>query len=286
MAPRIRELVDDAVDRLLDAPRPANLHRLVSRPIPSQVICLLLGIDYAAHELFESLTERLLDMTTSAEAFQEALRDVEDFIRAQVAEQERDPGDGVLGRLLVERVRTGQLTHEQLVGFAMLLLIGGHETTAKMITLGMLTFLTEPEQAERVRLRPDLMPGAIEEILRIHAITDLTVPKLAARDMSVAGCPINAGEGILPLTAAANHDPDVFPDPDRFDPARGDRRHLTFGLGVHACLGQNLARAEMEAVFSALLRRVPSLRLAVPVSELEPDRNAIVWGLKDLPVTW
>jgi len=168
----------------------------------------------------------------------------------------------------------------------MLILIGGHEATAKAITLGMVTLLNEPEQADAIRRDPQLMRGAIEEILRIHSITDLTTPKLATADMTVGGCPVKAGEGLFPLIASANHDPDVFPDPEKFDPSRNFKGHLTFGSGPHVCLGQYLARAEMDAVFSTVLTRVPSMRLAVPVQELELDREAIAWGVKALPVTW
>jgi cytochrome P450 len=130
------------------------------------------------------------------------------------------------------------------------------------------------------------MLGAIEELLRLHSITDLTVPKLAAEDIEIAGCPVRRGEGLLPLTGAANHDPQVFPQPREFNPQRARRDHLAFGSGAHMCLGQSLARAEMETVFSTMLRRVPSLSLAVPVSELDLDRDAVVWGVKALPVAW
>lgn len=286
LKPRVQTLVDDAVDRLLASEQPADFHQIVSTPVPSQTICLLLGVDYANHELFESLTLKLLDMTTTADAFQAALKEVEEFLREEVAKQQKSPGDGVIARLLREQVSTGDLTHEHVVGFAMLLLIGGFETTAKTITLGVLTLLTEPAKADAIRQDPSLMQGAIEEILRVHAITDLTVPRLAAEDTEIAGCPIRKGEGILPLVGAANHDPSVFENPQEVIPQRGERNHFTFGAGVHMCLGQNLARAELNAVFTTVLNRVPSLRLAVPVSQLDLERNAIVWGAKALPVAW
>lgn len=286
MKPRVQEIVDRALDQLLAADQPADFHTLVSQPIPSQVICLLLGVDYEAHEVFESLTQRLLDMTTTVEQFQAALAEAEEFLRGEVAKQEKNPGDGVIARLLTEQVSIGALTHEQVVGFSMLLLVGGHETTAKMITLGTLSLLNEPAKADAVRADPSLMQGAVEEILRLHAITDLTVPKLAAQDLEIAGCPVRQGDGILPLVGAANHDPSVYPDPTAFIPERGERTHFAFGAGAHLCLGQNLARMEMSTVFSTLLERVPALALAVPASELDVDRKAIVWGVKTLPVTW
>jgi cytochrome P450 len=286
MQPEIQQYADDAVDRLLASEQPVDFYRAVALPIPSQVICLLLGIDYDKHTIFEALTKRLLDMTTSPEEFAAALRETEDFMRDEVEMQRENPRDGVIGKLMVEQVRTGEITQEQLVGFSMLILIGGHEATAKAITLGMVTLLNEPEQADAIRRDPQLMRGAIEEILRIHSITDLTTPKLATADMTVGGCPVKAGEGLFPLIASANHDPDIFPDPETFDPSRSGKGHLTFGSGPHVCLGQYLARAEMEAVFSTVITRVPSMQLAVPVEELELDREAIAWGVKALPVIW
>lgn len=286
LRPAIQNYAHRAVDDLLQSDQPADFWPVVGLPIPSQVICALLGIDYDHHELFQRLTTKLLDMTTSAEDFRTALEEVQRFMREEVQKQCASPGDGVIGRMVVDRVRAGELDEEHLVGFAMLLLIGGYETTAKMITLGMLSFLADPGAAELVRRNPDLMPGAVEDILRLHSITDLTAPKLAASDVVVQGCRIPAGDGIMPLIGAANHDPELFPDPERFDPTRDSRGHLTFGAGVHGCLGQNLARAEMEIVLSTVLRRVPTLRLAVPVERVEVDREAVVWGVKSLPVLW
>ena len=282
----IKQIADEAVDRLLASDQPADFYQTVALPTPSRVICLLLGIGYENHDVFESLTKQLLDMTTSLEDFRSGVDKAAAFMRAEVEKQRDKPGDGVIGKLIAERVSTGEITQEQVVGFAMLILIGGHEATAKAITLGMVSLLNEPEKADAIRRDPGLMSGAIEEVLRVHTITDLTTPKLAITDMTVGGCPIRAGEGIIPLVASANHDPDVFPDPENFDPSREFKGHLTFGSGSHFCLGQNLARMEMEAVYSTVLRRIPSLRLAVPVEELELDRKAVVWGVKSLPVAW
>lgn len=287
LTPRVEALVDEAVDRLLAHGAPADFHELVSQAIPSQTICLLLGLDYSAHGLFEKLTTRLLDMTTTPEQFTAAMSEIEEFLREQVERQQAVPGDGLIARLLEERVATGELTVEQLVGLSILLLIGGHETTAKMISLGMVTILGSPGGAESLRQGdPKQLNGAVEEILRLHAITDVTTPKVAVEDLTIAGCPVSAGEGIFPSVGAANHDPAVFPDPEVFDPARGSRSHLTFGAGPHTCIGQNLARVELAAVFGIVLQRIPSLRPAVPVADLEIDQTAIVPGVNRLPVAW
>jgi pentalenic acid synthase len=157
----------------------------------------------------------------------------------------------VIGKLLTEGVSTGEITLEQVLGFAMLILIGGHEATATAITLGVISLLNEPEKAEAIRRDPELMPRAIE-------------------DMTVGGCPIRAGEGIISLVALANHEPDVFPDPENFDPSREFEGHLTFGSGQHVCLGQNLERVEMQAVYSTVLQRFNLRRPNRPAGSCRP----------------
>jgi pentalenic acid synthase len=285
LRPTIEQYANDAIDRLLASAKPSDFYEAVALPIPSMTICLLLGVDYREHATFEQLTKRLLKMTTSLADFHASVDKATEFMRGEVDAQAKNPGDGIIARLL-ERERAGEISHEQVVGFSMLILIGGHEATAKAITLGVISLLNEPDKATAIRNDPSLVSGAVEEALRIHSITDLTAPKLATEDITVGGCPIRAGDGIFPLIGSANHDPDVFPDPETFDPNRDFKGHLTFGAGPHVCIGQNFARVEMEAVFSAVLNRAPTLRLAVPVDQLELDREAIAWGVKALPVTW
>lgn len=285
--PQIEAFVEASVDRLASTPQPADFHTVFSTPVPSQMICVLLGVAYEGnHEVFETATRRILSMDSTAEEFSAAAEELGELTTNLVAEQMENPGPGIIGRLITRYVRSGELSVDQLIGFANLMLIGGHETTATMMTWGMYTLLTEPGLADALRADPSLLPGAIEEMLRIHAISDLTMPKLASEDMLVDGSVIKAGEGIIPLALAANHDESVFPNPQTFDPRREGPRHLTFGTGIHACLGQNLARMELEITYSTLLRRMPSLRLAVDVDDLEIDYGSVVWALKSLPVAW
>jgi cytochrome P450 monooxygenase len=163
-------------------------------------------------------------------------------------------------------------------GVLMLLLIAGHETTANNIGLGVTTLLTNPQWKGDDRV--------IEEVLRYHSVADLVCLRVAIEDVEIGGQLIRAGEGVVPLIAAANYDETVFECPHAFNPARTDRQHVAFGYGVHQCLGQNLVRMEMEVAFRALFERVPTLELAAPLSELAFKYDGVLFGLHALPVRW
>ena len=168
----------------------------------------------------------------------------------------------------------------------MLLLVAGHETTASVISLGVITLLEHAEQLERFRSDPDVVPGAVEELLRYLSIIDSGPQRIAAEDIEIGGVHVDAGDGIVISSSLANRDPDAFPDPDRFDIARTPNHHLAFGYGVHQCLGQNLARMELRIALPALFERIPSLRLAVPVEELRLRPAVSIQGVNALPVAW
>ncbi|WP_040025519.1 cytochrome P450, partial [Streptomyces sp. 150FB] len=172
---------------------------------------------------------------------------------------------------------------------AILLLIAGHETTANMTALGTLALLRNPEQLAVVRDTDD--PGrvalAVEELLRYLTIVHTGRRRVATEDVEVAGHLVRAGEGVILVTDSANRDPEAFPDADRLDIDRpGVRRHMAFGHGTHQCLGQNLARTELQLAYPALLRRFPNLATAVPDEELRFKDDMLVYGLHALPVTW
>ena len=287
MRPGIQEIVDGVLDRMLEAGPPTDLHQAFSLPIPSLVICQLLGVPYEDHEIFERLTGTLLSRATSPDEYSKNLDELATYLDAKVTEKAKDPSpDDLIGRLIIEHVRTGELEHRQVVGLSMLMLVAGHETTANTFSMGVLHLLVEPDKWEMLRAEPDLVPGAVEEMVRVHSINDLVTLRLAAKDFEIGGCPVKAGEGIFGLNAAANHDPDAFPNPGELDPRRGARNHVGFGYGIHSCIGQNLARAELELAFRALLDRVPTLRLDVPVEELSFKHDGFVFGLYGLPVAW
>lgn len=191
-----------------------------------------------------------------------------------IAIKDKWRGDDLISRLL----STGQLSHEELSGVLLLLLIAGHETTANNIGLGVVTLLSHPQWAGDER--------AVEELLRLHSVADMVALRVAVDDVEIAGQTIRKGEGIVPLLAAANHDTEVFGCPHAFDPERSERRHVAFGYGVHQCLGQNLVRVEMDIAYRKLFERIPTLELAVPLEELAFKYDGILFGLHELPVRW
>lgn len=192
------------------------------------------------------------------------------YLHALVEAKGREPGDDLISRLVVERVRTGEIDADELVGMVNLLLIAGHETTANQLALGTLTLLQHPDQAAEVRDSddPDVVNSAVEELLRLLTVVHSGRRRVATEDVEFGGVTIRAGEGVIVAGEVANRDPEVFDNPDELDIHRSARHHVAFGFGVHQCLGQPLARAELEVAYPALLRRFPTLALATGVEDL------------------
>ncbi|GAA1382216.1 cytochrome P450 [Pseudonocardia kongjuensis] len=282
LRPWIQQIVDERIDALLAAPQPADLVRLLALPVPSLVICALLGVPYDDHEFFETRSARFLSAAASREERAGAVDELRDYMHGLVSAKEAAPSDDLIGRQI--EAGTG---HDDLVELAILLLIAGHETTANMIALGTVALLDRPHLLQLVREQPDRVPDVVEELLRHFTVAERVTVRVAAEDIEVAGVRIRAGEGVVLLTDAANHDPDAFPAPEELDPDREEaRRHLAFGYGPHLCLGANLARAELRIVFTTLFDRVPTLQVAVPRDELVFRHDSNIYGLESLPVRW
>ncbi len=285
LRPRIQEIADGCVTDLLAGARPADLVSVLSLPVPSMVICELLGVPYADRDFFQDRTRALLSRNTSAQDRSAALRALRDYLDELVTAKEREPGDDLLGRLIVRDRESEVFSHELLVGLAALLLLAGHETTANMISLGTAGLLRNPRQLAELRADPALVGQTVEELLRYFSIVDF-LPRVALADIEVDGVTVRAGEGVVLSVGGANRDGAVFEQADELDVQRGGRHHVAFGYGIHQCLGQNLARMELEIVFTTLFTRVPGLRLAAPVDELPFKDDANIYGLYQLPVTW
>lgn len=281
LRPRIQEIVDAHIDTMLAGPRPADLVSALSLPVPSLVICELLGVPYDDHEFFQTRSARLLSRTVTQDARMHALSELLDYLDDLIASKEQAPADDLLSRQL-----TKSNDREQLKSLAFLLLVAGHETTANMISLGTMTLLDRPEGLRALQDDSSTTASAVEELLRYFTIAEAAVARVAVEDVEIGGVVIRAGEGVLALSNTANRDPDVFDDPDEVDLARGARNHLAFGFGAHQCLGQNLARMELEIVFDTLLRRIPDLRPAVELNTLPFKDDATIYGIHEFPVTW
>jgi len=287
LQPRIQQIVDEHIDALLAGPQPADLVQALSLPVPSLVICELLGVPYSDHEFFQGCSSKMLSREISAEDRMVAFEKLEGYLDELVTKKEADATeDDLLGRQILKQRETGDADHDELVGLAFLLLIAGHETTANMISLGTVTLLQNPEQLEKIKADPDKTLAAIEELLRVFTIAETATSRVATADVQIGGTLIRAGEGVVGLSNAGNHDPNGFENPDDFDIERGARHHVAFGFGVHQCLGQNLARMELQIVFDTLFRRMPGIKVAVPVDELQFKHDSTIYGLHALPVTW
>lgn len=286
MRPLIQRIVDAAIDELPAAGPPTDLVESFARKVPPRVTCELLGIPVADREFVEARL-RMLSLLIRDPQAPEASRDLRDYLRDFIGRAGRESQDGLIGRLAARYLPTGELTAEALTNMSFLLLLASYDSPANMIALGVVTLLEHPEQLAALRADPALLPGATEELLRFHSVQDWVVfERVALDDIEAGGMRIGAGERLTVLAASANRDERVFEDPDAFDIRRSAQHHLAFGHGVHQCVGHNLARAELEIVYGALLTRIPTLRLAVGLDELRIAWDAAFIGLYELPVTW
>ncbi|WP_406093833.1 cytochrome P450 [Streptomyces sp. NBC_01013] len=285
LRPGIREIVDRLLDAMAEQGPPAELVNAFALPVPSMVICALLGVPYADHEFFEAQSRKLLRGPAGSDV--EAARDaLSEYFHVLIERKRREPGEGLLDELIAKQLETGAVNLDELVRLAQILLVAGHETTANMISLGTLTLLQHPDQLALMRAGgPEGMTSVVEELLRFLSIAD-GLSRVAVEDIEVGGVTFRAGDGVLLSTAVINRDEAAFASPDELDLGRGARHHVAFGFGIHQCLGQNLARAELEIALPALFSRLPGLRLAVPVDEIPCKPGDTVQGLVELPVTW
>ncbi|GAA3594348.1 cytochrome P450 [Nonomuraea rosea] len=286
LKPRIQQIVDEHLDAMLAGPNPVDLVQALALPVPSLVICELLGVPYEEHDFFQTHSAQLLNHTITAEERQHSALELVIYLDKLIKAKEENPTDDLLGRQVRKQRENGEVDHGGLLSLAFLLLIAGHETTANMISLGTYMLLQHPESLEALRADPDKTAGAVEELLRHFTIAEFAIMRVALEDVEFGDTVIPAGSGVLTLANAGNRDPEAFEDPEAFDIERDARSHLAFGFGPHQCLGQSLARVELEIVFSTLFRRIPSLRLAVPAEELAFKDEASVYGMHELPVTW
>ncbi|NDZ78128.1 cytochrome P450 [Streptomyces sp. SID10853] len=284
---RIQRIIDDLLDGMEQAGPPADLVTSFALPLPSLVICELLGVPYEDHGFFQRASAVIIDTRSSAQDALDASQELVDYLGDLVEKKAKDPGDDLLSRLAADYLVTGISTRDECAKQARLLLVAGHETTANMIALGTCALLQNPEQLAAVRDgSPQRVAGAVEELLRYLTITHLGRRRVATADIEVGGQLIKAGDAVICATDVANRDPEVFDEPDRLDIDRQARRHLAFGSGPHQCLGQNLARVELQLAYPALLRRLPGLRLDRPLDEIPFRTDMAVYGVHELPVAW
>jgi len=288
MRPRIAAIVDG----LLDAVEPAHGADLVEAlafPLPVTVISEMLGVPAEDHVLLRGWTAEAVkaldpsdDMTVFFPAA-EAIRAIRAYFDELVLERRKAPGDDLLSALIVAEDAGDRLTHDELLDTTILLFGAGHETTVNLIAGGVLNLLQHPAELRRLQSDPALITTAVEELLRFGPPVQLAV-RMATTDLEVAGERIEQGTELVPLIAGANRDPGVFAQPDRLDISRGDNRHLSFGGGIHLCLGAPLARIEGQEAIGRLVRRFPNLALATEEIEWKPTTT--IRGPARLRLSW
>lgn len=286
MSPMVERAVAHYLDRLMSLPQPVDLVSAFAIPVPSMVMAEVLGLDPADLDFFQDASRRLLHATTEEDS-QQAGGELSDYLDELITLRRGETGPGLLG-LLAPEVEHGSLSQVELMQIALVLLIAGHDTTASTIALSVITLLEHPDQLAAFRRDPELLPSAVEELVRVLAVTDLAGARVAVADIDVEGRTIRAGEGVLVSATVANRDPAVHGDAEELQLDRRSRNHISFGYGIHQCLGQNLARLELQVALSALFERLPGLRLAEPADGLpyrEPGTGT-VQGVNQLPVRW
>ncbi|MGW3118235.1 cytochrome P450 [Streptomyces sp. NPDC001107] len=279
---RIEQITADCLDAMEKAGPPTDLVTAFAKPIPTIVICELLGVPYQDRDSFQEQIDTFMGGETGDEELIAAYTATQEYLAKLVAAKRANPTDDVLSELT-----DSDLTDQELQGISLILLAAGFDTTANMLSLGTFALLQNPAQLAALRADPALTDAAVEELLRYLSVAK-TFMRTALEDIELGGQTIEAGTTVVLSYNTANRDPERFADPHVLDLQRQDAGgHLAFSHGIHQCLGQQLARVEMRVAFRALVDRFPTLRLAVPAEEvvLRPE-SADIYGVKSLPVTW
>ena len=290
LRPRIQQVVDEIIDRALDA-RSMEVIGDLAYPLPVTVISEMLGVPAGDQE---SIRGWSADIARSLDAIglqvdpdivdrgRSARRAIGDYFRQLLPERRRQPRNDLLSLLIAAEEQGDKLSEGELLSTCILLYIAGHETTVNLIGNGLLALLRHPDQLRRLREEPALAASAVEELLRYDGPVQRTA-RFTTVDVEIGGRAIDKGAMVVTVIGAANRDPAQFPEPDRLDLGRVDNRHIAFGFGIHFCLGAPLARLEGQVALGALARRLPALALATDTVEWRESQ--VLRGLKALPVT-
>jgi cytochrome P450 len=287
LRPTIQRITDDHIDAILAGPRPADLVTALALPVPSLVISQLLGVPYEDADMFQHHANvGLARYATGADTARGAMS-LNSYLAQLVEAKMENPCEDAVSDL-AERVKAGELSVKEAAQLGTGLLIAGHETTSNMIGLGVLALLENPDQLAVIRDAedPKIVANAVEELLRYLSIIQNGQRRVALEDIAIAGEVIRAGEGIIIDLAPANWDPHAFTEPDRLYLHRSwADRNVAFGYGRHQCVGQQLARAELQIVYRTLLRRIPTLALGIPFEDMPFKHDRLAYGIYELPVT-
>lgn len=285
--PRAEGCPFERIDAILAGPQPADLVETLTLAVPSLVISEMLGVPYRDAEFFQEQSNRGMSRYASAEDAAQGAGALFKYLVNLVAHKMDEPSEDLVSDL-AERVKAEEISVREAAQLATGVLIAGHETTAGQMGVSIVALLAHPEQSAFLRDTedPKAIARAVEELMRYVSIIQTGQRRIAVEDIDVCGERIRAGEGIILDVAPANWDDRQFPHPDRLDLQRDHGPHVGFGYGRHQCVGQLLARMELQIVLPTLLRRIPTMRLAAPLEELPFKHDALAYGLYELPVTW
>jgi nocardicin N-oxygenase len=288
LRPRLTDLVDGFLAAMLESGPPADLVSALALPLPVTVIGELLGVPPGDLGIFRGWADTMLTFTgNTADEVRQARAAMNGYLADLIAQRRDAPADDLLSVLIAARDDDeDRLSERELVIFAATLLIAGYHTTSTAITAGTVVLLRHPDRLKALGADPGLAAAVTDELMRYPAASSHGGNlRVVTEDVEVGGVCVRAGEGVLPAIVSANRDTAAFDDADLFMPGRQEQ-HLAFGHGPHYCLGAGLAKLELEIVFTALARRFPGLRLAVPEEELSYEPGALIRRLDRLPVTW
>ena len=287
LRPAIQQVTDRCIDEILAGEQPADIITKLALPVPTEVISEMLGVPYEDHEFFQHHANVGLARYASAEDGQKGAMSLHKYLIDLVTKKMENPAEDAISDL-AERVTAGEISVKEAAQLGTGLLIAGHETTANMIGIGVLALLENPEQAALLRDTddPKVIANGVEELMRYLSIIQNGQRRVATDDIEISGETIRAGEGIIIDLAPANWDAAAYPNPDQLDFTRDASQELGFGYGRHQCVGQQLARAELQIVFQTLLRRVPTAKLAIPFDEVPFKHDRLAYGVYELPITW
>lgn len=286
LRPMVQRIVDRRIDALAASTPPVDLRTMFAKPATTAVVAELMGVPEQDYPVFQSAAEMLVAFDTGTPEFLDALWPLLNYLHEALPDRRNSSAEDAFSRMVRRSDASDEpLADLELTLLATGLLIAGYETTASMITYGLLALLDHPEQFAALRDDPALARNAADEVVRYLGVgTGLT--RQATRDLWLGGQRIRAGDYVVVSIQSANRDPDLCAQPDRLDVTREPSPHLGFGHGPHQCVGEQLALLEITTVFATLARRIPSLRLAVPREELRLTVDRAVYGPDDMPVTW
>ncbi|KAB8163025.1 cytochrome P450 [Streptomyces sp. 3MP-14] len=284
---RVRDVANERLDAILEAGQPADLLRQFAIPVPTTIICEILGAPPEDHDNFWMWADTIFANDIPGQTVRQRVEDFFHHLAGMFQERREHPRDDMLTTLVRACDEEGRITENEMFALTADILNAGFVTTSHQIANFLATLLCHPEQLELLRNKPEFVPQAVEELLRyVPILSGFSFARYATEDVELDGVAIRAGEPVIVVLGAANRDPAVFSQPDTLMLDRPAAPHLAFGHGPHYCIGAHLARVELQEAITAVLDRLPSLKLAVPETDLEWKHGSMINGITGLPVIW